>query len=112
MNIDSIKQNHFIYKENEVIGSVLIVETSPDTCEIHKVKAEEEGVFVINAPWWDLDSINREVKANEKEIDKALRTHRLGSCMDKVTELHKEFEVLTDEGKEKVLNLIKETFNI
>ena len=112
MEIKNIKENHFIYNENPTVGTVLIVESGQNTCEIRKVKAEDKSVYTVNAPWWDLDGINREVKKNEKAITKAMYTFVLNGCIGKVAELHKDFENLPKTDQDELRTLIKDKFSI
>lgn len=105
------KKNSFIYNENPNLGRMLMVEGENNTTEIHKIKEDKDNAFTLNAPWWDLDGLNREVKKNEKAIQKALNTHLLNGIYGKIDALVEDYKNLGSEDQEEVRVLLRYHFN-
>lgn len=84
--MDKKTKNSFIY-EHPTMGKMLMVEgEEPTTTKIYKIKPEKESVYTLNACWWDLDQINKEVKQHEEEIGKAVNTGTFRGAITKLEE--------------------------
>jgi hypothetical protein len=105
------KKNSFIYNENPNLGRMLMVEGEDNTTEIYKVKEDKSIGFTLNAPWWDLDGLNREVKKNEKAIQKALNTHHINGIYSKIDALVEDYKNLDAAEQAKVRLLLRDHFN-
>ena len=103
-------KNSFIYNENPNLGRILMVEGDNNTTEIHKIKEDKTNVFTLHAPWWDLDGLNREVKKNEKAIQKALNTHLINGIYGKIDALVEDYKNLDFVEQAKVRLLLHEHF--
>lgn len=106
------KKNSFIYNENLNIGRVLMVEGENNTTEIHKIKEDKISAFTLNAPWWDLDGLNREVKENETVIQKALNTHLINGIYSKIDALVEEYKNLDIAEQAKANEILREKFGL
>lgn len=105
------KKNSFIYNENPNLGRMLMVEGENGTTEIHKIKEDKISTFTLNAPWWDLDGLNREVKKNEEAIQKALNTHLINGIYGKIDAIVEDYKNLDFEEQAKVRLLLRDHFN-
>ena len=104
------KKNSFIYNENPNLGRMLMVEGEDNTTEIYKIKEDKSIGFALNAPWWDLDGLNREVKENEKFIQKALKTHLINGIYGKIDALVEDYKNLDAAKQAKVNGILREKF--
>ena len=105
------KKNSFIYNENPNLGRMLMVEGEDNTTEIYKIKEDKSIGFTLNAPWWDLDGLNREVKENETAIQKALKTHLINGIYSKIDALVEDYKNLGTTEQAKVRLLLHDHFN-
>lgn len=105
------KKNSFIYNENPNLGRMLMVEGEYNTTEIHKIKEDKVNAFTLNVPWWDLDGLNREVKENEKAIQKALNTHLINGIYSKIDAIVEDYKNLDFEEQTKVRLLLQYHFD-
>lgn len=105
------KKNNFIY-ENPNLGRMLMVEGEDNTTEIYKIKEDKSIGFTLNAPWWDLDGLNREVKKNEKAIQKALKTHLINGIYGKIDAIVEDYKNLDTAEQAKVNKILREKFGL
>ncbi len=107
-----MQKNSFIYNENTTIGQVKMVEGAGNTTQIYRLKDEGTPVYTLDAPWWDLDGINRAVKKNEKEIAKAVKTYVINGCVGLVDTLSEKLKELTAEERHRIKLYAKEKMGL
>lgn len=89
--------NKFIL-EHPTMGRMLLVEGEDGTTtKIHALKPEKESVYTLNACWWDLDQIDKEIKEHEEEISNAVNT---GTFRGAVTKLEESLGYIKEFGGE------------
>jgi len=106
------KKNCFFYNENPNLGRMLMVEGENNTTEIHKIKEDKISTFTLNVPWWDLDGLNREVKKNEKAIQKALNTHHINGIYSKIDAIVEDYKNLDAADQAKINKILREKFGL
>jgi hypothetical protein len=107
-----MQRNSFIYNENATIGQVKMVEGAGNTTQIYKLKDEGTPVYTLDAPWWDLDGINRAVKKNEKAIAKAVKTCIINGCVGLVDTLSEKMKELSADERHRIKLYAKEKMGL
>lgn len=101
-------KHEFIYEENERLGKIFMVEIDDNTTAIHQLKKDKEQVYKLNASWWDLDAIRREIKSNEKEIEKAVKCGKVAGVVEKMETIKEDLQYLPENSKNQLLPKVDE----
>ena len=105
-------KHSFIYNENPTLGRLLMVEGENNTTEIYRIKDGKNVIYTLNANWWDLDGIKREMKKHKKAIEKALHTYKINGIYGKVDAIAEDYETFDRDGKQLIEKLLREKLKL